>query len=221
MNRREWLTTLAATALAGVPASAQRGSTPERQAAPLELKDFQPRSMLHVPETEVPRARFPVIDFHTHLGFSAKSAGGVAQGEEMRYLAPPAELLAVMDNVNLRTMVNLTGGVGAGLQESIKRYQTAHAGRFITFAEPRWSQANQPNYARDQGLEIERAHALGARGLKVLKTLGLYLREQITTGPLVAIDDKRFDPMWEACAANTMPGVQNPHWTPPVSANAS
>ena len=27
--------------------------------------------MLHVPETRVPRARFPVIDFHTHLGFSA------------------------------------------------------------------------------------------------------------------------------------------------------
>jgi predicted TIM-barrel fold metal-dependent hydrolase len=38
-----------------------------------------------------------------------------------------------------------------------------------------------------------------------LKTLGLYLREQITTGPLVAIDDRRFDPMWEACAANSMP----------------
>ncbi len=205
MNRREWLTTLAATALAGVPASAQRGGTPERQAAPLDLKDFQPRSMLHVPETEVPRARFPVIDIHTHLGFSAKSSGGVAQGEEMRYLAPPAELLAVMDAVNLRTMVNLTGGVGAGLQESIKRYPTAHPGRFITFAEPRWSQANQPNYARDQALEIERAHALGARGVKVLKTLGLYLREQITTGPLVTIDDKRFDPMWEACAANNMP----------------
>ena len=41
--------------------------------------------------------------------------------------------------------------------------------------------------------------------MKVLKTLGLYLREQITTGPLVAIDDRRFDPMWEACAANRMP----------------
>jgi predicted TIM-barrel fold metal-dependent hydrolase len=146
-----------------------------------------------------------VIDFHTHLGFSAASSGGVAQGEDMRFLAPPEELLAVMDRVNLHTMINLTGGVGRGLQESIQRYQTAHPGRFITFAEPRWNQANQPNYARDQALEIERAHQLGARGLKVLKTLGLYLREQITSGPLVAIDDRRFDQMWEACAANSMP----------------
>jgi predicted TIM-barrel fold metal-dependent hydrolase len=205
MNRREWMTTLAAAALAR-PAAAdgQRGTTQEKPAA-LDLKDFQPRSMLHVTETQVPRARFPVIDFHTHIGFSAASSGGVAQGEEIRFLAPPEELLAVMDHVNLQTMVNLTGGVGRGLQESIQRYQTAHPGRFLTFAEPRWSAANAPNYARDQALEIEHAHQLGARGLKVLKTLGLYLREQITSGPLVAIDDRRFDQMWEACAANSMP----------------
>jgi predicted TIM-barrel fold metal-dependent hydrolase len=205
MNRREWLTTLAAAALVK-PAAAdrQRGAT-QQQPAALGLKDFQPRSMLHVAETQVPRARFPVIDFHTHIGFSAASTGGVAQGEDVRFLAPPEELLAVMDRVNLQTMVNLTGGVGRGLQESIERYQTAHPGRFLTFAEPRWNQANQPNYARDQALEIERARGLGARGLKVLKTLGLYLREQITSGPLVAIDDRRFDAMWEACAANSMP----------------
>jgi len=205
MNRREWFSTLVAAALVKVPVAAQREAATEDKAAPLDLKDFQPRSMLHVPETRVPRARFPVIDFHTHLGFSAESTDGVAQGEERRFLAPPAELLTVMDKVNLRTMVNLTGGVGRGLEESIQRYQTAHPGRFLTFAEPRWSDANRPNYPRDQGLEIERAHTLGARGLKVLKTLGLYLREQITTGPLVAIDDRRFDPMWEACAANSMP----------------
>jgi predicted TIM-barrel fold metal-dependent hydrolase len=206
MNRREWLSTLAAAALARTPAHAQRpAGTAPQQPASLDLKDFQPRSMLHVSETDVPRARFPVIDFHTHVSFSAASAGGVSQGEERRFLAPPEELLAVMDRVNLQTMVHLTGGVGRGLEESIQRYQTAHPGRFVVFAEPRWSDANRPTYARDQAVEIERAHTLGARGLKILKTLGLYLREQITTGPLVAIDDRRFDQMWEACAANSMP----------------
>jgi len=110
-----------------------------------------------------------------------------------------------MDRVNLATMVNLTGGVGAGLEQSIQRYQTAHPGRFLTFTEPRWTRINEPNYPREQADDIERAHRLGARGLKILKTLGLYLRQQITSGPLVAIDDPRFDPMWEACAANAMP----------------
>ena len=41
--------------------------------------------------------------------------------------------------------------------------------------------------------------------MKILKTLGLYLREEITQGALVKIDDARFDPMWEACAALDMP----------------
>jgi predicted TIM-barrel fold metal-dependent hydrolase len=41
--------------------------------------------------------------------------------------------------------------------------------------------------------------------LKVLKTLGLYLRERVTEGPLVKVDDPRFDPMWEAAAALKMP----------------
>jgi predicted TIM-barrel fold metal-dependent hydrolase len=161
--------------------------------------------MLEVPSTRVPRARVPVIDFHTHLGFRAARAGGVPQGEEIKFLAPAAELLGVMDRVNLRTMVNLTGGIGSGLEHSIQRYQAAHPDRFLTFTEPRYTQVNERNYAREQADEIERAHRLGARGLKVLKTLGLYLRERITSGPLIAIDDPRFDAMWEACAGKGMP----------------
>ena len=205
MNRREWLSTIGAMvpALAAAPRAAreQAAQTP----AVLELKDFQPRSMLTVPATRVPRAKFPVIDFHTHLGFSAKGVAGVPHGEERRFAAPASELLPVMDRVNLQTMVNLTGGVGKGLQESIARFQTAHPGRFITFTEPRYADLTQPKFPQQQADEIERAGALGARGVKVLKTLGLYLREQVTSGPLVKIDDRRFDPMWEACAAQAMP----------------
>jgi predicted TIM-barrel fold metal-dependent hydrolase len=211
MNRRQWISTLA-TAIPALGIEAEAGKKPPRREqnapsgpAPLDLKEFQPRSMLHVASTDVPRAAFPVIDFHTHVGFSAASKGGVAQGEDMRFLAPPEELLQVMDRVNLRTMVNVTGGVGRGLEQSIERYQAAHAGRFVTFAEPRWAAAGSPDYPRAQAAEIERAHKLGARGLKVLKTLGLYLREQITSGPLVRIDDARFDPMWETCGALGMP----------------
>ena len=52
---------------------------------------------------------------------------------------------------------------------------------------------------------IEQAHREGARGLKILKTLGLYLRDNITTGKLVKIDDPRFDPMWDVCGQLNMP----------------
>src|SRR2546429_3696941 len=87
---------------------------------PLLLRNFEPRSMLHVPETKVLRSRYPVIDIHTHLSSVAKHAGGVGIGEEMQYFATAEDVLPLMDRKNLRIMVNLTGGVGKGLQEAIR-----------------------------------------------------------------------------------------------------
>lgn len=126
-TRRQWL---AAASLSSVGAlwprwslSAMRpqDSGPHKKTG-LDLGDFEPRSMLHVPAHPVERARFPVIDIHTHLAFSAKSEKGVAMGEERKFLATAEELLEVMDRKNIRTMVNLTGGTGAGLAKSLKRY---------------------------------------------------------------------------------------------------
>ncbi len=178
---------------------------PESGGKPLQLADFQPRSMLHVPETKVPRSRYPVIDIHTHLSFAARTENGVAIGEEMKYLAPVDALLPLMDRKNIRVMVNLTGGVGRGLAESIQEFQRPYPERFITFTEPWWDRTNQPGYSEFQADEIARSQRAGARGLKILKTLGLYLREGISKGPLVKIDDPRFDAMWETCGSLGMP----------------
>ena len=75
------------------------------QNTPLPLTEFEPRSMLHVAETRVARSRFPVIDFHTH----------VSRRRAQKPTVPAAELVKTMDAVNLRTMVNLTGGAGEDL----------------------------------------------------------------------------------------------------------
>lgn len=93
LNRRQWLGTLGAAFVAGGDAVARGGqdSSPrkgEMKKMPLELSDFQPRSMLHVPETHVPRSRFPVIDVHAHLSFTARGKNGVPLGEKMKYPAP-------------------------------------------------------------------------------------------------------------------------------------
>ena len=78
-----------------------------RSPPPLALAEFEPKSMLHVQETHVARARFPVIDFHTHVSPRPGS---------QRPAVPPRELLRAMDAVNVQTMVNLTGGSGEGLR---------------------------------------------------------------------------------------------------------
>jgi predicted TIM-barrel fold metal-dependent hydrolase len=212
-SRRQWLRG-AFAAMVGSQAAAARtpmlagpgpGKPAEKPQRPLDLSEFQPRSMLHVPETKVPRSKFPVIDVHTHLSFQAASQNGVGLGEKMKYPAPPEEVLAIMDRKNIRTMVDLTGGHGQGLEEVIEKWQKAYPGRFLVFTEPWWERSNEPSYAQFQADEIERAHKAGAKGLKVVKTLGLYLRENVSTGNLVKLDDPRFDPMWEACGAFGMP----------------
>jgi len=214
LSRRKWMESMTAALLAVTGKSSSKSSPANglsgTQETPpgkmhLELSDFQPTSMLHVPETKVLRARFPVIDIHTHLSWAATNKNGVSLGEKMHYLAEPEELLKVMDRKNLRTMVDLTGGIGEGLKETVRKYQIPHSGRFIVFTEPWWGRSNETGYPQFQADEIEKAHQAGAFGLKVLKTLGLYLREGITTGALVKIDDPRFDPMWEACGAMKMP----------------
>lgn len=209
-NRRQWLGAVGAALGAGKVALPHAAGPPDAQESPhkkmpLDLSDFQPCSMLHVPETTVPRARYPVIDVHTHFAWTAENKNGVPLGEEMKFLEEPAELLKVMDRKNLRTMVNLTGGIGAGLLETIRKYQVPHPERFVVFTEPWWGRANERGYSQFQEDEIVRAHRAGARGLKVLKTLGLYLREGITEGPLVKVDDRRFDAMWEVCGSLNIP----------------
>jgi predicted TIM-barrel fold metal-dependent hydrolase len=209
MNRRQLLCTTGlglmggAVAHAGVlPASS---SDAKSQSNSLSLADYEPKSMLQVRERHVERARFPVIDIHTHITVSAKSRDGVELVPERQYLGTPEELLAVMDRKNIRSMVNLTGGYDTGLAEAVTKYDRAFRDRFYTFTEPSYSLFLKPDYPKLQAQAIEQAHKDGARGLKILKTLGLYLRSNITSGTLVKIDDPRFDPMWDVCGQLNMP----------------
>lgn len=205
-NRRQWLGKIGAGAAAA--ASLSSGSAYQNKSAgrkPLDIAEYQPKSMLHVPETKVARAKYPVIDVHTHLSWSKKATNGVSLSGERNFLWPAERVIEIMDRKNIRAMVNLTGGYGTGLEEAIARYDRKYPGRFYTFTEPSYDRFLDPNYPKLQADAIGHAHRAGAKGLKILKTLGLYLRSNITTGTLVAIDDKRFDPMWDACGQLNLP----------------
>jgi predicted TIM-barrel fold metal-dependent hydrolase len=209
IDRRGWLYSMGliagATVKPGIftPSAAADETTPVRK--PLDISEYVPKSMLHVPETMVARAKFPVIDIHTHISGSTYYEKGVALSPDREYPETAEELLQLMDRKNIRAMVNLTGGFDKGLAEAVTKYDRAVPGRFYTFTEPAYSRFKEPNYPKNQVETIQQAHRDGARGLKILKTLGLYLRENITTGALVKIDDPRFDPMWDTCGQLNMP----------------
>jgi predicted TIM-barrel fold metal-dependent hydrolase len=209
MNRRNMLrlsgaglamgATANLTGQQATPAAAATGAPSDGQG--LQLKDYTPKSMLHVSTTDVKKAKFPFLDWHTHITHGT----GLKKGDGITFSATPEACLKVMDAVNLHTMVDLTGGYGAGNKEAITKLVAPHTGRFIVFTEPAYNLVDDPNYAKKQADLIQEAHNNGSKGLKVLKTLGLFLKEHVDTGGYVKVDDPRFDPMWDACGQLDMP----------------
>jgi predicted TIM-barrel fold metal-dependent hydrolase len=160
----------------------------------LLLKDYDPKSMLHADAHEVARAKFPVIDVHNHVN----DAGGV-HSEEI----PPAEVVRRMDRANVRTVVILTGMWGSKLQAVLDRMVKPYPGRFMVFAQVDWSKIDDPGFSTEMVAQLDDAVQRGARGLKVLKDLGLGVRDK--TGKFIAIDDPRLDPVWEECGRLGIP----------------
>jgi predicted TIM-barrel fold metal-dependent hydrolase len=119
-----------------------------------------------------------------------------------------------MDELNVSRLVNLTGGFGSELQRTMDEIVRRHNGRIVTCTVPDYKRLNEPGYPQWQAKELARAKEAGAVGLKIAKTLGLYLREggfkenerePGQTGPLVKIDDPRFFPLWKAAGELKMP----------------
>jgi predicted TIM-barrel fold metal-dependent hydrolase len=160
----------------------------------LLLKDFDPQPTLHAAVHEVPRAKFPVIDMHNHVN----DAGGVHKED-----IPPAEVVRRMDRANVQTIVILTGMWGDKLQGVLDKMVKPYPGRFIVFAQMDYSKIDDANFSAEMVAQLDDAVRRGARGLKVLKDLGLGARDK--SGKFVAIDDARLDPVWEECGRLGIP----------------
>jgi len=192
-------TTMLLTAAIGLRGLAQQTHIGYKPAADAEskktllLRDFQPEPSLHVSVHEVRKAKFPVIDVHTHTN----DAVGIGDRVD------PKEMIARMDRLNIKTIVILTGMWGEKLQTIIDNMVKPHPGRFIVFTEFDWSKLNDRNFSQLMVQQIDDSVARGARGLKVRKELGLGVRD--SSGKLIPIDDPRLDAAWEECGRLGIP----------------
>ncbi len=178
-------------------------------AAQLALADYQPRSMLVVEEHVVESARYPTIDMHTHVSSVFGRTPGPEDALQGTFSERLVQITDWMDELNLRMLINLTGGTGETLQRTVDEMVRQHPGRLLTCTVPAYAKLHEPGYPEWQAEELARAKEQGAIGLKISKTLGLYLREggfeesdrqRAQQGRLVRIDDPRFDPMWHAAS---------------------
>jgi predicted TIM-barrel fold metal-dependent hydrolase len=156
----------------------------------LGIRQYKPKSTLVVPGHPVPRAKYPVIDIHSHH-FD---------------LTPDrwAEIIREMDALNLRILVNLSGGTGDELKRKIAVVAgSAAPSRMVHFANLDFDDLNAPGYGERAAARLEADVEAGAKGLKIYKNLGLGLKR--ANGQRVPVDDPVLDPVWAACARLRIP----------------
>jgi len=159
----------------------------------LKLRDWEPRPMIVTKVTKVDRPAFPVIDVHNHLGGGAAT---LTPERVKRYLAE-------MDAAGVRSVVNLDGGWGDRLKETLAALDQAHPGRFLTYALIDFDGIDEPGWSDREAKRLEDGFRAGAKGLKFHKSFGLTHRYR--DGRFVPIDDPKLDPIWKVCAAFKRP----------------
>ena len=182
----------AISAIAHGPAPTDEQLAAARAWDTLLVKDYAPRSTIRVSATEIACAKYPVIDVHKHLGYSPRR-GWPSEVEQ---------LVEGMDRLNIQAFVNLDGLTGPHLRRVLDRY-AKHADRFFTFAGPSWHRGADQDFGEREARDLETNVKAGARGYKLFKALGLWLRDP--KGELYLPDDPRLDPIWQAAAALNVP----------------
>ena len=161
----------------------------------LKLGDWQPRSMLKTKESVVNKPAYPVIDVHNHLG----------GGKDRLTSEQVKQYLGEMDAAGVRTVVNLDGGWGEQLKETLSALDEAYPERFLTFALLNFDGIDNENWGRREARRLEESFKAGAKGLKFHKSLGLSYRYK--NGKLMPVDDPKLDPVWQMCAKHKRPVV--------------
>jgi predicted TIM-barrel fold metal-dependent hydrolase len=167
------------------------GQTPWPTPVPsLTVEEYEPKSTLVVPGHDVRRARYPFIDVHNHQDTDLTEAA-------------VAKLVSDMDALNMRVMVNLSGGQGETFARGWRNLKGRFPKRFVVFANLDFTGIDQPGWGERAAAQLERDVQKGAQGLKIFKNLGMTVKD--SAGRRVPTDDPRIDPVWEKCGALGIP----------------
>lgn len=167
---------------------------------------MRPSFLIH--DEHIPlKPAFPTIDGHNHLWSNWESVDQVVE---------------VLDDVGIAAYCDLTANIqiawgnggyilNAGRFDSfLENCAARHPGRFYAFTtaafarDPALPLFTDARAFVEEAIELLRLHvAAGARGLKILKELGMRYRDG--DGQLIRVDDPRLAPIWDEAARLAVP----------------
>ena len=167
----------------------RRSRTP--QIPPPTILEYKPQSTLVVPEHEVPRAKFPAVDFHGHP--PALNSPNTIQS-----------VVIAMDELNLQVMVQARGSSGASLTQQIQAVRAAGMqDRFVFFTTVDLRGVS-PGSGAQIASQLEEDVSAGAVGIgEINKGFGLLTRK--ADGSRLQMDDPELDVVWQTAGRLGIP----------------
>jgi uncharacterized protein len=166
----------------------------------LLLKDYRPKSIYKVPVTKIEKAKFPIIDIHSH-----PYANTIEELDSW---------VKNMDEAGITKTILLTYAHGSKF-DSLINFYSKYPDRFELWCGFEYTGYDKPGYGPDAVKELLRCFNKGAKGVGELgdKGKGLFYCQPPAFG--MHIDDPRMDPLLEKCAELKMPvniHVGEPEW---------
>jgi len=163
----------------------------EPEFPPPNIREYKPRSTLVVPQHQVPRAKFPVVDFHGH-----PPNVGSPQGVN--------DLVETMNPLNLQVMINANGTSGERLTQALAAIRgSKYKDRMVMFTQLNLRDVG-PGSGQKIAQQLEADIKAGALGLgEIMKSFGLTIRK--ADGSRLKLDDPELDVVWDTAARLNIP----------------
>ena len=166
----------------------------------LLLKDYRPVSIYQTQKTKIDRARFPVVDMHSHP--YTRSAEEIDQW------------VGIMDEVGIKKTIVMTYAYGEKFDSLVQQFGK-YPDRFELWCGIDYRGYDQTGFPESAIKELKRCRQMGAAGVGELgdKGKGLFYSKPPAWG--MHPDDPRMTPVFTACADLNMPvniHVADPKW---------
>ena len=161
------------------------------------LEEYRPRSFLNTRETIISRARYPVIDTHTHFSKRVMEDDFYTQYDTQKVVAD-------LRQHGVRKVVSLDFGYGE-MRPRVLRKIAGSEDFFILFGGVDVGRFEEPGFGDGARRSIEEGVRMGMRGIKMSKQVGLGIRG--SDGRYLRPDDERLSVIYETAAQLRLPVV--------------